>query len=419
MLSEYLEAFGAVLIEGPKWCGKTTTAMQQAKSMIRMQEPDRAQAYIATARIKPSILLEGETPRLIDEWQDVPVIWDAVRTAVDDRGEAGQFILTGSNSVDRSKIKHTGTGRIARLRMLPMSLYESLESNGKISLMELFDNPDADISGAKSELSVERLVFAACRGGWPASLGKQSEKAQLLVAKSYLLGVCETDVRSVDGVNRNPALTRAILRSYARNISTLATKASIVADVNATSENLSGSTFDSYVQALQKLFIIQDVEAWCPAIRSKSAIRSGLKRELADPSIAVAALGLTPASLLLDMQTFGFLFECLCARDMRAYSQQLGGTVSYYHDRYGLEADFVLHLDDGRYALIECKLGSKDIEDGARHLLEMKRLIAEHNKDASQIKLRAPDLMIVLTGGELAYTRQDGVMVVPIGCLKD
>lgn len=418
-LSDYLDAFGAVLIEGPKWCGKTTTAMQQAKSVLRMQEPDKAQSYLATAQTKPSFLLMGETPRLIDEWQDAPVLWDAVRMMVDSRGIPGQFILTGSNAVDKRNIKHTGNGRIARLKMLPMSLYESRESNGLISMQNLFDNPALDIDGIKSDLAVEQLVFAACRGGWPASLNKRTEKAQLLVAKNYLLTVCEADIQHLDGVNRNTGLARSIIRSYARNLSTLAKKSSIVADVNATAENLSLSTFDDYIQSLQKLFVVQDVEAWCPAIRSKSAIRSGLKREFVDPSIAVAALGLSPQSLMLDMKTFGFIFECLCIRDLRAYSMSNDSIVNYYHDRYGLEADIVLHLDDGRYALIECKLGSNEIEEGAKHLLEIKRLVKVHNEDQNQIKLREPDLLIVLTGGEIAYNRSDGVKVIPIGCLKN
>lgn len=418
-LADYLEAFGAVLIEGPKWCGKTTTALQQAKSVLRMQEPDKAQAYLATAQSNPSFLLSGDTPRLIDEWQDAPVLWDAVRMAVDSRGAAGQFILTGSNTVDRSKIKHSGNGRIARLRMLPMSLHESGESNGKISLRELFDNPALDIDGARSELTVERLIFAACRGGWPASLDKRTDKARLLVARSYLQTVYEADIQRLDGVNRSAGLTRSILRSYARNVSTLAKKSSLVADVNATAENLSMSTFDDYTNALRKLFVVQDVEAWCPAIRSKSAMRSGLKREFADPSIAVAALGLSPQALMLDMKTFGFIFECLCIRDLRVYSMGMDGTVSYYHDRYGLEADIVLHIADGRYALIESKLGSNEIEEGAKHLLEIKRLVKAYNERTGQTKLREPDLHIVLTGGEMAYTRTDGVKILPIGCLKD
>ena len=398
-LSEYLDAFGAVLIEGPKWCGKTTTAMQQAKSVLKMQEPDHIEANLATAQTKPSILLKGATPRLLDEWQVAPVLWDAVRTMV--------------------KIRHSGTGRIARLKMLPMSLFESMESNGSVSLHQLFDNPNLDIDGIQSDLSVERLVFAACRGGWPASLSRKTDKAQLLIAKNYITTVCEVDIQNIDGVNRSASLTHAILRSYARNLSTLAKKKSIVDDVVATAESLSLPTFDDYQQALQKLFLIQDIEAWSPAIRSKSAIRSGLKRELADPSMAVAALGLSPDVLMTDMKTFGFIFECLCVRDLRVYSQSLGGYISYYHDRYDLEADFVLHLDDGRYALIECKLGSREIDEGAGHLLQLKELIKKHNAENPKIQLREPDLLIILTGGQLAYTRPDGVKIIPIGCLKD
>lgn len=418
-LSDYLDAFGAVLIEGPKWCGKTTTAMQQAKSVLRMQDPDTAEAYLATAQTKPSFLLMGATPRLIDEWQVAPVLWDAVRTAVDDRGQPGQFILTGSNAVDRDQIKHTGTGRIARLRMQPMSLYESRESNGKISLKALFENTDLDIDGIQSDLSVEQLIFAACRGGWPASLSGRTERAQLMVARDYFLSVCEDDIRSVEGGRRNGGLAHAILRSYARNLSTLASKKSIVADVNATAESLSLPTFDNYTLALQKLFILQDVEAWSPAIRSKTVIRSGLKRGMVDPSIAVAALGLSPSVLMLDMRTFGFIFECLCARDLRAYSQPMNSYVNYYHDRYDLEADFVLHLENGHYALIECKLGSREIEEGAAHLLKLKELIRARNGAEMQNLLREPDLLMVLTGGQIAYTRPDGVKVVPIGCLRD
>lgn len=267
-------------------------------------------------------------------------------------------------------------------------------------------------------MTIEQLVFAACRGGWPASLSRKTDQAKLLVARNYFTTVCEADIQNVDGVNRNPALARAILRSYARNISTLAKKSSIVADVNASAENLQVKTFDDYQQALQRLFVIQNVEAWNPAIRSKTAIRSGLKRELADPSIAVAALGLSPSTLIKDMKTFGFIFECLCARDLKVYSAPLETELNYYHDRYDLEADFVLHIADGRYALIECKLGSNDIEEGAHHLNELKSLVRQFNRNNRQTQLREPDLLIVLTGGQYAYKREDGVLVVPIGCLK-
>lgn len=414
-----LEAFGAVQITGPKWCGKTTTAERRAASVIKMQDPDRRGGYLATARTKPSLLLKGDTPRLIDEWQVAPVLWDAVRHAVDERKEKGQFILTGSTVVDDDEVLHTGTGCISRMSMYPMSLFESQESNGTISLRALFDKPDYDIDGVTTDLSVERLIFAACRGGWPASLDVMRSEAKLLIAKDYVDIICNEDISRVDKTRRHPALARLILRTYARNICTLAKKTSMLADVAEEMEGLSMPTFDDYVKALEKLFVIDDIEAWSPAIRSKASIRTGKKRCFVDPSIAVAALGASPESLELDLNTFGFIFECLCFRDLRAYSQALGGTLSYYRDRYNLEADAVLHLDDGRYALIECKLGSREIEEGAQHLLEIKNLIAVKNQTGKQTRLREPDLLIILTGGDMAYTRPDGVKIIPIGCLRD
>lgn len=425
-LSLRLEAFGAVQIKGPKWCGKTTTAEQQAKSVVKLQDPDKRDGYLATIRTKPSIILKGETPRLIDEWQDAPVLWDAVRSAVDQRRLKGQFILTGSTVIKEDKDTpeeqqrmHTGTGRIASMMMYPMSLYESMESTGEISFLELFDNKELDIDGVTSKLSIEDLILSACRGGWPDTLKIKGERAKLLIAKDYLNKVCEDDISRVDGVKRNSELARLILRSYARNLCTLAKKSAILKDVKAEMETIAQSTFDEYVDALSRLYVIEDIDAWCPAIRSASAIRSGKKRCFIDPSIAVAAMGASPKSLELDLRTFGFIFECMCIRDLRVYSQAMGGRVSYYRDRYGLESDIVLHLDDHRYALIECKLGSRDIDDGARHLLEMQNLIREKNKTETQMPLREPDLLIVLTGGEFAYTREDGVKVIPLGCLKN
>lgn len=416
-----LEAFGAVQIRGPKWCGKTTTAERQAKSVIKMQNPDTREGYLATARTKPSLLLKGDTPRLIDEWQVAPVLWDAVRNAVDERRKKGQFILTGSTVIDDKEgdIKHSGTGRISSMEMYPMSLFESLESNGSISLRRMFDDATYDIDGAMSPLSVEMLIFAACRGGWPASLDEMSDKARMLIAKDYVNVICDEDISRVDGRQRNPVLARLILRSYARNLCSLAKKTMMLADVTVEMETTAMSTFDDYVQALERLFVVEDIEAWCPAIRSKSMIRTGKKRCFTDPSIAVAVMGASPETLELDLNTFGFVFECLCMRDLRVYSQALGGRLSYYHDRLGLEADAVLHLDDGRYALIECKLGSKEIEEGAKHLLELRRLVREANEANPEHRLREPDLMMVLTGGEMGYTREDGVKVVPIGCLRD
>lgn len=414
-----LEAFGATLIVGPKWCGKTTTATQQAQSSLKMQDPDNRDSYITTAAIKPSLLLKGANPRLIDEWQVAPVLWDAVRTAVDERQEEGLFILTGSTSVDNKSIMHSGTGRIARLKMYPMSLYESLESNGEISLKELFELKDLDIDGIISNLSIEELIFAACRGGWPASISKKTDAARLIIANEYIENICQTDISTVDGVERNPTWTRLILNSYARNLSTLSKKTTIHRDVSANAESMSLKTMDNYINAMEKLFVIEDLEAWCPAIRSASVIRSSKKREFTDPSIAAAALGLTPEHLQTDLKTFGFIFECLCIRDLKVYAQRLGGKLSYYHDRYNLEADAVLHLNDGRYALIEFKLGSNEIEIGAKHLLEIKELVRKYNMDNAQTPLKEPDILMIITGGQMAYTRPDGVKVVPIGCLKD
>lgn len=413
-----LEAFGAVHIVGPKWCGKTTTAKQYAKSYIEMQDPDKRDMYMETAKIKPSNLLIGENPRLIDEWQIAPNLWDAVRVSVDRRNEDGLYILTGSNSIDKTEIMHTGTGRIDTLSMYPMSLYESGESNGKVSLTELFNNPLALEDGCESELSIDSLIFAACRGGWPSSIFKKSDKAKLLVAQSYFEGLCREDMSNVDGVKRNETSSRLLLRSYARNISTIASNQSIINDINANTE-ISESTFYDYVNILKKLYVIQDVEAWCPAIRSKSAIQATNKREFVDPSLVVAALGVDPDYFNLDLKTFGFIFETLCIRDLKVYSAAHDGKVSYYRDRYGLEADCVLHLRDGRYALIEFKLGSSDIEDGAKHLTELEELIKQHNEKEKQVKLRLPDLKIVITGTQYGYKRPDGVLVVPIGCLKD
>ena len=418
-LSLRLEAFGATLIVGPKWCGKTTTGEQKAKSILRMQDPDRREGYLTTAATKPSLLLKGENPRLIDEWQMAPVLWDSVRTAVDQRQEEGLFILTGSTSVDSRKIMHSGTGRISRMKMYTMSLFESGESNGSISLRALFDDPTLDIDGIMSELSVDELIFAACRGGWPASLRRKSDSAKLLIARDYMRNICESDISTVDGVSRNPAWTTMILRSYARNVSTLAKKINIYRDVEANADSMTLPTLDAYLNALEQLFVIEDVEAWCPAIRSATALRSGRKREFTDPSIPVAALGLTPEYLQTDLKTFGFLFECLCIRDLKVYSQAMGGRISYYHDRYDLEADAVLHLEDGRFALIEFKLGSREIELGAKHLLQLADLIRKHNEEETQVPLREPDLLLIITGGDMAYTREDGVKVVPIGALRD
>ena len=412
-----MEAFGATLILGPKGCGKTTTAKQKANTIIEFQDEEKRANYIDMAENRPSRLLRGKKPVLFDEWQDAPKIWGAIRKDVDDSGETGQYILTGSSS-QTVKTPHTGTLRIARLKMYPMSLYESSESNGNISLMELFNNKDISDENWESDLTVDELVFAICRGGWPRSVINKTENAKLIVAKKLYEQTTQVDISNIDGVKRNPQWADAIMKSYARNICQSTDMKNIFKDARSDT-NMSEPTFFDYVEALQKLFIIEDVEAWCPSIRSKTAIRASKKKNFIDPSLAVAAFGVDPDYFDKDYKTLGFLFESLVIRDLKIYSSEHGGKVSYYRDRYGLEADVVLHLQDGRYALIEIKLGQSEIEEGAQHLLEIERLIKEYNKKEKQVPLRLPDLKIVITGVKYGYIRPDGVYVVPIGCLKD
>ena len=409
-IEEYLEMIGAILIEGPKWCGKTTTAEQHTKSSIKLQDTDYSENYLRWAKVQPSILLEGEKPRLIDEWQMAPILWDAVRNSVDELHEDGLYILTGSTTIDEAKVMHTGTGRIHRVVMRTMSLFESGESNGKISILELFENPEMVIDGIESNLNVKDLIFAACRGGWPESLNKKSKKAQLFVAKSYVKNICEINVSSFDDVKRDPQKVRNILKSYSRNISTLASNSTILAGINSEFQNISKNTYYNYINALRRLFVIEDVPAWSPNIRSKSSIRSTPKKEFSDPSIAVAALGLSPQSLEDDLNTFGFIFETLCIRDLRVYTSKKWGEISYYRDRNGLESDCIIHLENGDYALIEFKLGSDEIEKGANNLLKLKNLLKEKN-------FKEPKFLAVITGGKFAYTTKDDVKIIPIGCL--
>ncbi len=410
-----LQAFGGVNITGPKGCGKTTTGKRHANSFIEFQDEDRREGYLAVANSQPSRLLEGAKPRLFDEWQDAPKIWGAIRKSIDDSGKKGQYILTGSSSAT-AETPHTGTLRISTLRMRPMSLHESGESNGEVSLAKLFDDP-CSYDGCHSNLSVDELIFAICRGGWPASLSSATPETQLEIAKDLFYQTNHADISNVDKKKRNPAWSEAILRSYARNISTAATTKTILADVRANHE-ISESTYYEYLGALEKLFIIEDVEAWSPSIRSKSAIRASRKRNFVDPSIAVAALGIGPKYFNTDFKTLGFLFESLCMRDLSVYAGARS-SMAYYHDKYGLEADAVVSLEDGRYALIEVKLGSGEIDDGARHLVEIENLIRAKNEREEQAPLRLPDVKIVLTGTEYGYRREDGVLVVPIGCLKE
>ncbi|MDD7607040.1 MAG: DUF4143 domain-containing protein [Candidatus Enterosoma sp.] len=416
LLDIKLKTFGATLIVGPKGCGKTTTAKQKARSVIEFQDEDKRESYLTVAKEMPSKLLIGANPRLFDEWQDAPKLWGAIRKSVDDCGEKGLYILTGSSS-QTVETPHTGTMRISTMTMYPMSLYESEESNGTISLSELFNSPE-NFNGCISNLTIDDLIFAICRGGWPASVSDDLGDYQLEIAKDLFVQTYKTDISNVDKVKRNPKWAKTILRSYARNICTLSDLKTIYRDVMSTCF-VSEKTIAEYIDALEKLYIIDDVSAWCPSIRSKTAIRSSAKRNFIDPSIAVAAMGLSPDYFNTDFKTLGFLFESLCIRDLKIYSSALGGEISYYHDRYGLEADCVLHLNNGKYALIEFKLGSSEIDLGAKHLCEIERLISEYNKTEKQCPIRLPDLKIVITGTEYGYKREDGVYVIPIGCLRD
>ena len=416
ILQSKLNTFGAVLILGPKGCGKTTTAKHFAKSFIELQDEDYKDSYLFTAEVRPSKLLEGPKPRLIDEWQDAPKIWGAVRKSVDDENDVGLYILTGSASKN-IKTPHTGTMRISSLKMYPMSLYETGESNGEVSLSELFDHPN-NFEAFHSDLTFDDLIFAICRGGWPITLKIKNKKEKLEVAYDLVEQICTKDISSIDNKKRDSKIARALLASYARNISTLAQYVTIYDDVKATT-TCSERTLDDYISALERLFIIEDIDAWCPSIRSRSHIRAAKKRNFIDPSIAVAALKINPDFFDTDLKTLGFLFESLCYRDLKIYSAKLGGEISYYHDRYGLECDGVLHLRDGRYALIEYKLGHNGVEAGAKNLLKIEKLIKEHQEKNKRTSLRLPTLKIVITAGEYGYRREDGVFVIPIGCLKD
>lgn len=411
-----LSSFGATLIKGPKGCGKTTTAKNKAKSYVEFQDEDARENLLLIANTKPSLLLEGEKPRLFDEWQDAPKIWGAIRKNIDDTGENGLYILTGSSSKN-ILVPHTGTLRIASLKMYPMSLYETGESNGSVSLTELFNNPDS-FDGCTSNMTIDDIIFAICRGGWPQSIRNTTKESQLQIAKSLYQQIYTTDISNIDNIKRNPSWTQAILQSYSRNICTLCDYKTIYGDVKA-NYDLSETSFKDYIDALERLYIIEDINAWCPAIRSKTSIRSGKKRNLIDPSIAVATLGLSPEYFKTDFKTLGFLFESLCIRDLKIYSSAFDGDLSYYHDRYGLEADAVLHLNDGRYALIEFKLGESEVEMGAKHLCEIEKLVQEYNEKEKQCKLKLPTLKIIITATQYGYKRDDGVFVVPIGCLKD
>lgn len=409
-----LKIMGALEIRGPKWCGKTTSAKQVAKSVIEMQNPEMSENYINLALTKPSLLLEGEKPRLIDEWQLTPNLWNAVRYDVDKTGEKGQYILIGSatpNDKEKSYL-HSGVGRFAIINMKPFTLFESRDSNGKISLKDIFDKK-INIDGIKSELTYEKLAYVLCRGGWPAALSLEEEDA-LEIAKTYIDVLCETDISEVDNVSRNPRLARTILRAYARQVSTIDSDQSLYDDVISNYAEITERTIIDYLHAFERLHIIEEIDSWNPNIRSKTAIRSSKKKTMVDPSLAVAALEVSPKDIMLDVNTFGLLFENLVDRDLSVYANSIGGYVQHYRDRYGLECDCVVHLNDGRYGLVEVKLGGmRGIKEGEEHLLKLKGLIEENDK------MRKPEFLMIITGfTDIAYTTEDGIYVIPIGCLK-
>lgn len=412
LLQDQLEAAGVVLVQGAKWCGKTTTAVHAAKSVLYMDDPRQLQNNLRLAETNPSVLLEGPAPRVIDEWQLAPQLWDAARFEVSRRGALGMLIFTGSAvPPDMSKITHTGTGRFAWLTMRPMSLWESGESNGMLSLESLFEGVAQDVAAA--EMDVERMAYLVCRGGWPQTL-KMKDRASLLQARNYVDAVCNSDITRVDGVGRNPALAHLLMRSYSRHQGGQVPVSTIVADLKENyNTEVSEATVASYINALKKIFVVEDMPAWSPNLRSKTAIRTSDTRYFVDSSIAAASLGIGPKDLLADFNTYGLLFETLAVRDLRVYAEALDGHVSHYRDRNGLECDAVVHLRNGKYGLVEVKIGGDTlIEEGVKNL---KNLSQKIDTD----RMNEPSFMIVLTAiGDYAFRRSDGVWIVPIAALK-
>ena len=416
ILQDNLEAAGLVLIEGTKWCGKTTTAEQHAGSIVYMNDPEHSETYLALTQNAPRLLLKGDTPRLIDEWQDTPELWDAARFEVDHREKkTGQFIFTGSTVIPKEKlekIKHSGTGRAAWMTMRPMSLWESGESNGQLSLRALF-NGTTEEAYESNELDIEQLSWLICRGGWPAAL-TMTQNGALKQSINYIEAIASRDISDIDEVKREKEFTLRLLRSYARFQGAQAPLTSIYADLKTNAESsMTEETISSYITALKKLFVIEDAPAWNPNLRSKTAIRTSDTRYFVDPSIATAALGVGPEKLIADLNTMGLLFETMCIRDLRVYSEALDGKVYHFRDKNGLECDAVTHLRDGRYGLVEIKLGGQRlIDEGAKTLHALSGKI-----DTG--KMMHPSFMMVLTGtGAYAYRRKDGIWVVPVGCLK-
>lgn len=410
LLKEKLKLYGAILIIGPKWCGKSTTANQIAKSTLELQNPRTKKNNLEIAKSRPDLLLEGEKPRLIDEWQDAPALWDAIRYDVDKTGLKNQYILTGSVTPREDEAMHTGTGRIVRILMRPMSLYESKDSTGEVSLKSLFEKVK-DIKGTSNK-EYENIAYLCARGGWPGSLDV-SKKGAISIARDYLESLIANDIKTIDNVNRNTNRLRTILRSLARNTCTTASIGTIREDTSYDNGKISEKTITDYINALSKLYVIDDVEAWCPKLRSKTTIRTTSKRCFIDPSIALAALRSSDKDLLKDFNTFGFIFESLCLRDLKIYAQALDGDVFYYRDKNDLECDAIVHLKDGRWGAIEIKLGNEEaIELAAENLKKLTNII--------DVKaMNEPSFLMVLTAGKYSYRREDGIYVVSIATLKD
>lgn len=424
-LDRKAEAFNAINIVGPKGCGKTRTAKERCKTIIEFQDEEKRDGYLAVADTSPRLFLKNERPILFDEWQDAVKIWGTIRKECDDNPEqVGGFFLTGS-SAKKIETPHTGTGRITELEMYPMTLWETGESTGKISLSEIVENKSYDIDGEISKLSLEQLFFAACRGGWPRCLALQRDSAKLEIAKDYYHQIYQKDINSIDGVKRNPEWARILLWSYARNMATCAKKTSIYADVQAT-QDVSDMTLLSYADILEQLFVVRDIDAWTPQIRSKTAIRAAKKHIFVDPSIGLAALNIKPEYFNNDLDFYGHVFENLVLRDLIVYARTHGARILHYKDDMGMEADAVYQMDDGRYALIEIKVGANKISEAEKGLIKFRDVIRKHNEEALKNPehpkpvYREPSALIVICGtAPMSYTTDNGVKVVPIGCLKD
>lgn len=424
-ISKRMEAFNAINIIGPKGCGKTRTAKERCKTVIEFQDEDKREGYLAVAETSPKLFLKNQKPILFDEWQDAEKIWGTIRKDCDDHPEnTGEYYLTGSSS-KKVSTPHTGTGRITELSMYPMTLWETGESNGLISLSEIVENEEYQFDGAMSSLKLEDLFFTVCRGGWPRCMALKSQNAKLEIAKDYYRQIYQTDISAIDGVKRNPEFARTLMWSYARNMATKAKKKNIYADVQAT-QNVTNVTLDTYVEKLEQLFVIKDIDAWTPQIRSKTAIRSGKKHIFVDPSIGVAALGINPDYFNNDLDLFGHVFENLVLRDLIVYAEAHNARILHYADDMGLEADAVYQMADGRYALIEIKTGSNKIPEAEKSLLKFREVIKKHNENAlknpehPKARYREPSALIVICANAvMGYTTENGVKIVPVGCLKD